>query len=85
MTWSLLPDGPLEHANAVLTAFAGLPGEEPNGVFWLSLIHPDDRDRVARVALADVDAQVDLRRDLPAEAFVQRLVAQAQRRSNRAR
>ena len=51
----------------------------------LAPVRDHDRDRVARVALADVDAQVDLRRHLPAEAPVQLLVAQAQRRSSSAR
>ena len=37
--------------------------------------------RVARVTLADVDAQVHLRRHLPAEAPVELLVRHAQRRS----
>ena len=51
----------------------------------LAPIRDHDRDRVARVALADVDAQIDLRRHLPAEVAVQSLVAQAQRRSSSAR
>ena len=51
----------------------------------LAPVRDHDRDRVARVALADVDAQVHLRRHLPAEAPVQLLVRHAQRRSSSAR
>ena len=47
----------------------------------LASVRDHDRDRVARVALADVDAQVHLRRHLPAEALVELLVRHAQRRS----
>ena len=51
----------------------------------LASVRDHDRDRVARVALADVDAQVHLRRHLPAEAPVELLVRHAQRRSSNAR
>ena len=51
----------------------------------LAAVRDDDRHRVARVALADVGAQVDLCRDPPAEASVQLFVRHAQRRSSRAR
>ena len=51
----------------------------------LATVGDEDRDGVARLPLADVDADVHRRRHAPAEAGVELLVAQAHRRSSRAR
>ena len=51
----------------------------------LASVGDQDRGRVARMTLADVDADVGLRRHPPAEAAVELVVGQAQRRSSSAR
>jgi PAS domain S-box-containing protein len=49
MLWSLLPTGEPTHLSRRFLEYFGAPFEEFVNRGWLSVIHPDDRDELARV------------------------------------
>ncbi|MCU0536756.1 MAG: PAS domain S-box protein [Hydrococcus sp. Prado102] len=65
IVWQTTPDGYNTYCNQYWFDYTGLTREETVGEGWLSVIHPDDRDRVMNVwkqSLAtDTDYEVEIR------------------------
>jgi PAS domain S-box-containing protein len=48
MLWSAAPDGAIDYCNQRIADYIGLSGDELLGAGWLSAIHPNDRDALAK-------------------------------------
>lgn len=62
VVWTAEPDGTVDYANAFLSEYCGVNREDilqPGG--WLSLLHPDDRQRCIDAWLASVQKGADYR------------------------
>jgi formate hydrogenlyase transcriptional activator len=46
--WSAAPDGSVDFYNAQWRTYTGLTLKEAQGEGWLDIVHPDDRDRMAK-------------------------------------
>ncbi len=48
IVWTASPDGAVNYVNEALTYYSGRSAESLLGDQWLSIVHPDDRDKTAR-------------------------------------
>lgn len=56
MAWSTKPDGQTDYFNARWYEFTGVERGQHDGAQWIEALHPDDRDRAAKVWQAAVDS-----------------------------
>ena len=54
IVWTARPDGSPEYLNDRFVEYTGLPVAEVTGERWLSVLHPDDRERTMTRWMADV-------------------------------
>src|SRR4029077_870861 len=54
IVWTARPDGSPEYLNDRFVEYTGLPVAEVTGERWLSVLHPDDRERTMTSWMADV-------------------------------
>lgn len=47
--WSALPDGSVDFASQSIFDYLGIPAEAALGSDWVTLVHPDDRDRAVEI------------------------------------
>jgi two-component system sensor histidine kinase/response regulator len=54
IVWTARPDGSPEYLNDRFAEYTGLPVAEVTGERWLSVLHPDDRERTMTIWMGDV-------------------------------
>jgi two-component system, sensor histidine kinase and response regulator len=54
IVWTARPDGTPEYLNDRFAKYTGLPAAEVTGERWLSVVHPDDRERTMTRWMSDV-------------------------------
>ncbi len=59
IVWTARPDGSPEYLNDRFAEYTGLPAAEVTGERWLSVLHPDDRERTMTRWMADVASGSD--------------------------
>jgi PAS domain S-box-containing protein len=55
LSWTCLPDGNCDYLSQQWIDYTGIPLEEQLGLKWLSVLHPDDREKTAQVWRAAVE------------------------------
>ncbi len=55
LVWSCRPDGYCEYLSRQWAEYTGIPSEEQLGSNWLSVLHPDDRERTYQAWMATLD------------------------------